>query len=192
MNAAFAASNMVNQPQRPEGLLILRLRGLFLCGVLPCSRGCAGAEEASTASAAPIMECCKRTALSRPGRTRRLMAFSNWLAPRNTTLRKNHAGLKKNGVKAQLAQADGDARKRRAAGFARCWPCPPRPCHAHRRRHKSGALPLAVHGGPLWQPLCYPRRGGPGLASFITLLLVRVLYAIFVPDLNSSDGAVPL
>ena len=53
-------------------------------------------------------------------------------------------------------------------------------------------FPLAVHGGPLWQPLCYPRRGGPGLTTFITLSLVRVLYAIFVLDLNSLHGAVPL
>ena len=51
---------------------------------------------------------------------------------------------------------------------------------------------LAVHGEPLWQPLCYPRRGGPGLATFITLSLVRVLYAIFVLDLNSLHGAVLL
>src|SRR6516162_1109826 len=140
MNAAFAASNMVNQPQRPEGLLILRLRGLFLCGVLPCSRGCAGAEEASTASAAPIMECCKRTALSRPGRTTRLRAFSKLARTTEHYVAEKTTLGKKNGVKAQLAQADGDARKRRAAGFARCWPCMPRPCHAHRRRHKSGAL----------------------------------------------------
>jgi multidrug efflux pump subunit AcrB len=54
-------------------------------------------------------------------------------------------------------------------------------------------FPLAVHGGPLGQPLCYPRRaGGPGRATFITPLLVRVLYAIFVLDLKSFDGAVPL
>ena len=53
-------------------------------------------------------------------------------------------------------------------------------------------FPLAAHGGPLWQPLCHPRRGGPGLATFITLSLVRVLYAIFVLDLNSLHGAVLL
>jgi len=53
----------------PRDCLILRLRGLFLCGVLLCSRGSTEAEEASTASTAAIMECCKRTALSRPGRT---------------------------------------------------------------------------------------------------------------------------
>src|SRR5215469_18636297 len=95
MNAAFAASNMVNQPQRPEGWLILRLRGLFLCGVLPGSRGSAGAEEASTASAAPITECCKRTALSRPGRTKRLIASQ--IGSHHGTLRcgKNHAGVTK-------------------------------------------------------------------------------------------------
>ena len=51
-------------------------------------------------------------------------------------------------------------------------------------------FPLAVYGGPLGQPLCYPRRGGPGLATFIALLLVRVLYAIFLLDLNSLHGAV--
>ena len=53
-------------------------------------------------------------------------------------------------------------------------------------------FPLAVYGGPLWQPLCYPRRGGPGLPTFITLLLVRVLYAIFVLDRNSIAWRVPL
>src|SRR6516162_753539 len=96
MNAAFAASNMVNQPQRPEGLLILRLRGLFLCGVLLCSRGSAEAEEASTASTAPIMECCKRTALSRPGRTTTLVPPQ--IGSHHGTLRcdKNHAGVTKN------------------------------------------------------------------------------------------------
>ena len=51
-------------------------------------------------------------------------------------------------------------------------------------------FPLTVYGGPLWQALCYPRTGGPGLATFIALLLVRALYAIFVLDLNSLHGAV--
>jgi hypothetical protein len=45
-------------------------------------------------------------------------------------------------------------------------------------------FPLAGHGGPLWQPLCYAQIGGLGVATFITLLLVRVLYAIFVLDLK--------
>jgi len=45
-------------------------------------------------------------------------------------------------------------------------------------------FPLALHGGPLWQPLCYAQIGGLGVATFITLLLVPVLYSIFVLDLK--------
>ncbi len=45
-------------------------------------------------------------------------------------------------------------------------------------------FPLALHGGPLWQPLCYAQIGGLSVATFITLLLVPVLYAIFVLDLK--------
>jgi AcrB/AcrD/AcrF family len=36
-------------------------------------------------------------------------------------------------------------------------------------------FPLALHGGPLWKPLCYSQIGGLGVATFITLLLVPVL-----------------
>ena len=58
-------------------------------------------------------------------------------------------------------------------------------------------IPLAIHGGPLWQPLCYAQIGGLSFATFIELLLVPILYAIFVLDLkivrwnsgsNSSEG----
>ncbi len=45
-------------------------------------------------------------------------------------------------------------------------------------------VPLAIHGGPLWQPLCFAQIGGLSLATFIELLLVPVLYAIFVLDLK--------
>jgi multidrug efflux pump subunit AcrB len=45
-------------------------------------------------------------------------------------------------------------------------------------------IPLAAHGGPLWEPLCYAQIGGLTVATFITLLLVPVLYAIFVLDLK--------
>jgi multidrug efflux pump subunit AcrB len=45
-------------------------------------------------------------------------------------------------------------------------------------------FPLALHGGPLWQPLCYAQIGGLAVATFITLLLVPVLYSIFVLDLK--------
>ncbi len=45
-------------------------------------------------------------------------------------------------------------------------------------------FPLALHGGPLWQPLCYAQIGGLAVATFITLLLVPVFYAIAVLDLK--------
>lgn len=47
-----------------------------------------------------------------------------------------------------------------------------------------GLVPLAVHGGPLWEPLCYAQIGGLVLATAITLLLVPVLYAVLVLDLR--------
>jgi multidrug efflux pump len=45
-------------------------------------------------------------------------------------------------------------------------------------------FPLAAHGGPLWEPLCYAQIGGLTVATFVTLLLVPVLYATFVQDLK--------
>jgi multidrug efflux pump len=45
-------------------------------------------------------------------------------------------------------------------------------------------FPLALEGGPLWQPLCYAQIGGLAVAAFTTLLLVPVLYSIFVLDLK--------
>ncbi|MBX3187429.1 MAG: efflux RND transporter permease subunit [Labilithrix sp.] len=45
-------------------------------------------------------------------------------------------------------------------------------------------FPLASHGGPLWEPLCYAQIGGLTIATFLTLLLVPVIYAIFVLDLR--------
>lgn len=45
-------------------------------------------------------------------------------------------------------------------------------------------FPLAAHGGPLWEPLCYAQIGGLMLSTVITLLLVPVVYAIFVLDLK--------
>jgi len=47
-----------------------------------------------------------------------------------------------------------------------------------------GLIPLAMHGGPLWEPLCYAQIGGLTIATFITLLLVPVMYSIFVLDLK--------
>lgn len=45
-------------------------------------------------------------------------------------------------------------------------------------------VPLALHGGPLWEPLCYAQIGGLTIATVITLLLVPVIYSIFVLDLK--------
>jgi len=47
-----------------------------------------------------------------------------------------------------------------------------------------GLIPLALHGGPLWEGLCYTQIGGLTVATFVTLVLVPVLYAIFVLDLK--------
>src|SRR5262249_13745995 len=45
-------------------------------------------------------------------------------------------------------------------------------------------FPLALEGGPLWQPLCYAQIGGLAVATFITLIFVPVLYILFVLDLK--------
>ena len=45
-------------------------------------------------------------------------------------------------------------------------------------------FPLAIEGGPLWEPLCYAQIGGLSAATFITLLLVPVIYSTFVLDLK--------
>jgi multidrug efflux pump subunit AcrB len=55
-------------------------------------------------------------------------------------------------------------------------------------------FPLAAHGGPFWEPLCYAQIGGLTLATVVTLILVPVIYAIFVKDLKivkweSVEGA---
>jgi multidrug efflux pump subunit AcrB len=45
-------------------------------------------------------------------------------------------------------------------------------------------FPLAAHGGPLWEPMCYAQIGGLTAATFITLLLVPVIYSVCVLDLK--------
>ncbi len=58
-------------------------------------------------------------------------------------------------------------------------------------------FPLALHGGPLWKPLCYAQIGGLLLATVVTKLQVPVMYAIFVLDFKilkwdtRSEQAVP-
>jgi len=41
-----------------------------------------------------------------------------------------------------------------------------------------------MHGGPLRVPMCYAQIGGLTVATFVTLVLVPVIYAIFVKDLK--------
>ncbi|MDY3556470.1 efflux RND transporter permease subunit [Gemmata sp. JC717] len=48
----------------------------------------------------------------------------------------------------------------------------------------GGLVPLALKGGPLWEPLCYVQIIGLLVATAVTLLLVPVLYVIFVEDLG--------
>jgi multidrug efflux pump subunit AcrB len=48
----------------------------------------------------------------------------------------------------------------------------------------TALFPLAMHGGPLWEPLCYAQIGGLSVATFITLGLVPIFYSIFVLDLK--------
>jgi multidrug efflux pump subunit AcrB len=48
-------------------------------------------------------------------------------------------------------------------------------------------IPLALHGGPLWEPLCYAQIGGLTVATFVTLLMVPVIYAIAALDLKIVD-----
>src|SRR3977135_2189804 len=60
-------------------------------------------------------------------------------------------------------------------------------------------VPLALRGGPLWGAMGYAQEGGHLCATFITLLLVPVIYSIFVLDLKlikwepagSPDGENP-
>lgn len=48
----------------------------------------------------------------------------------------------------------------------------------------GGLIPLAMEGGPLWEPMCYVQIAGMLVATVVTLVLVPVLYVIFVEDLH--------
>ncbi len=52
-------------------------------------------------------------------------------------------------------------------------------------------FPLALEGGPLWKPLCYAQIGGLSVATFITLILVPVIYSIFVKDFKIVEWDSP-
>jgi multidrug efflux pump subunit AcrB len=48
----------------------------------------------------------------------------------------------------------------------------------------GGLIPLALDGGPLWEPMCYVQIAGMLVATLVTLVIVPVLYVIFVEDLH--------
>ncbi len=48
----------------------------------------------------------------------------------------------------------------------------------------GGLIPLALSGGPLWEPMCYVQIVGMLVATLVTLVVVPVLYVIFVEDLR--------
>jgi multidrug efflux pump subunit AcrB len=52
-------------------------------------------------------------------------------------------------------------------------------------------FPLALHGGPLWEALCYAQIGGLTVATAVTLFLVPVFYAVFVFDLKIVSWSRP-
>ncbi|MEF3696039.1 efflux RND transporter permease subunit [Desulfolutivibrio sp.] len=52
-------------------------------------------------------------------------------------------------------------------------------------------FPLATSGGPLWEPLCYAQIGGLTAATFITLLMVPVIYSIAAFDLKIIPTGAP-
>jgi multidrug efflux pump subunit AcrB len=48
----------------------------------------------------------------------------------------------------------------------------------------GGLIPLAVRGGPLWEPMCYVQIFGLLTATLVTLVIVPALYAVFVESLK--------
>ena len=48
----------------------------------------------------------------------------------------------------------------------------------------GGLIPLAVRGGPLWEPMCYVQIFGLLVATIVTLVIVPVLYVVFVESLK--------
>ena len=48
----------------------------------------------------------------------------------------------------------------------------------------GGLIPLAIEGGPLWEPMCYVQIAGLLLATLVTLGIVPVVYVTFVENLE--------
>ena len=52
-------------------------------------------------------------------------------------------------------------------------------------------MPLALKGGPLWEPLCYVQIIGLLVATLVTKVVVPVLYVLFVEDFKLIKWAEP-
>jgi len=48
----------------------------------------------------------------------------------------------------------------------------------------GGLIPLAIKGGPLWEPMCYVQIVGLMVATVVTLVIVPVLMVLFVENLK--------
>ena len=48
----------------------------------------------------------------------------------------------------------------------------------------GGLIPLAIEGGPLWEPMCYVQIAGLLFATIVTLGIVPVVYVAFVENLK--------
>ena len=55
----------------------------------------------------------------------------------------------------------------------------------------GGLIPLAIKGGPLWEPLCYVQIIGLLVATLVTKVVVPVLYVLFVEDFKLIKWAAP-
>ena len=55
----------------------------------------------------------------------------------------------------------------------------------------GGLIPLAIKGGPLWEPLCYVQIMGLLVATLVTKIVVPVLYVLFVEDFRLIRWSAP-
>lgn len=55
----------------------------------------------------------------------------------------------------------------------------------------GGLIPLALKGGPLWEPLCYVQILGLLAATLVTKVVVPVMYVLFVEDLGLITWSKP-
>lgn len=55
----------------------------------------------------------------------------------------------------------------------------------------GGLIPLAVRGGPLWEPMCYVQIFGLLIAVVVTLVMVPALYAAFVESFRIVKWQTP-